>query len=100
MKRLSYKVVRMYAAHHLHYQSLLSVTQVGTRNTLLESEVKAVIKDMCEQEPSWPKGGNPKDPSLCWIWEVIARTETQCQGRQAGYTGGTSHLCYVEGHTN
>ena len=57
MKRLSYKVVRMYAAHHLQYQSLLSVAQVGTGNTLLESEVKAVIKDMCEQEPTGPKEG-------------------------------------------
>ena len=83
MERLFYKVVRMYAAHHLQYQSLLSVAQVGAGNTLLESEVKAVIKDMCEQELNWPKGGNPNDPSLCWIWEIIARTETQCQGRQA-----------------
>ena len=73
----------MYAAHHLQYQSLLSVAQVGTGNTLLESEVKAVIKDICEQEPNWPKGGNPNDPSLCWICEIIARTETQCQSRQA-----------------
>ena len=47
------------------------MAQVGTGNTL-ESEVKAVIK-----------GGNPYDPSLCWIWELIAHTETQCQGRQA-----------------
>ena len=82
MDRLSYTVVRMYAAHHLQYQSLLSVAQMGTGNTLIESEVKAAIKDMCEQESSWPKGGNPNDPNLCWIWEIIARTETQCQGRQ------------------
>ena len=73
----------MYAAHHLQNQSLLSVAQVGTGNTLLESEVKAVVKDMCEQEPKWPKGGNPNVPSLCWIWEIIAHTETQYQGRQA-----------------
>ena len=77
MERLSYKVVRMYATHHLQYQSLLSVAQVGSGNTLLESEVKAVVKDICEQEPNWPKGGNPNDPSLCWIWEIIAHTETQ-----------------------
>ena len=50
MERLSFKVVRMYAAHHLQYQSPLSVAQVGTGNTLLESEVKAVIRDMCEQD--------------------------------------------------
>ena len=56
---------------------------MGTGNTLLESEVKAVIRDMCEQEPIWPKEGKPYDPSLCWIWELIAHTETQCQGRQA-----------------
>ena len=83
MERLSYTVVRIYAAHHLQYQSLLSVAQVGSGTTLLESEVKAVVKDLCEQEPSWPKGGNPNDPNLCWIWEIIARTETQCQDRQA-----------------
>ena len=83
MERLSYTVVRMYATHHLQYQSLLSVAQVGTGNTLLESEVKAVVKDMCEQEPKWPKGGNPNDPSLCWIWEIIAHMETQCQVRKA-----------------
>ena len=47
----------------------------------MESEVKAAIKDMCEQESSWPKGGNPNDPNLCWI--TLARTEPQCQGRQA-----------------
>ena len=51
MERLSYKVVRMYAAHHLQYQSLLSVAQVGTRNTLLESEVKAVIKGRNQTGP-------------------------------------------------
>ena len=50
MKRLFYKLVRTFAAHHLQYQSLLSVAQVGTGNTLLESEVKAVIRDMCGQE--------------------------------------------------
>ena len=54
MERLFYKVVRTYAAHHLQYQSLLSVAQVGSGNTLLESEVKAVVKDKCEQEPNWP----------------------------------------------
>ena len=47
MEWMSYKVVRMYVAH-LQYQSLLAVAQVGTGNTLLESEVKAVVKDMCE----------------------------------------------------
>ena len=52
MERLSYKAVRMYAAHHLQYESLLSVAQVGTGNTLLDLEVMAVIKDMCEQEPN------------------------------------------------
>ena len=52
IERLSYEVVRAFAAHHLHYQSLLSVAKVGTRNTLLESEVKAAIRDMCEQEPN------------------------------------------------
>ena len=62
MERLSYTVVRMYAAHHLQYQSLLSVAQLGTGNTLIESEVKAAIKDMCEQESSWPKGGEPERP--------------------------------------
>ena len=56
---------------------------MGSGNTLLESEVKAVVKDMCEQKPNWPIGGNPNDPSLCWIWEIIAHTETQCQGRHA-----------------
>ena len=56
---------------------------MGSGNTLRESTVKAVVKDMCEQEPNCPEGGNPNDPSLCWIWEIIAHTETQCQGRQA-----------------
>ena len=59
------------------------MAQVGTGTTLLELEVKEVIRDMFEQEPNWPKGGNPYDSSLCWIWELIAHTETQCQGRQA-----------------
>jgi hypothetical protein len=75
--------VREFAAHHLQYQSLLSVAKVGAGNTLLESEVKAATRDMCEQVPTWPKKGNPGEISLCWIWEIIARTETECQGRQA-----------------
>ena len=83
MERLSYEVVREFAAHHLQYQSLLSVAKVGAGNTLLESEVKAATRDMCEQVPTWPKEGNPCDINLCWIWELIARTETQCKGRQA-----------------
>ena len=73
----------MYAAHYLQFKKLLSVTQAGTGNTLLESEVTAAIRDMCEQEPNWTKGGNPFDPSLCWIWELIAHTEPQCKGRQS-----------------
>ena len=65
MERLSYTVVLMYAAHHLQYQSLLSVAQMGTENTLMESEVKAAIKDMCEQESSWPKGGGTRTTLTC-----------------------------------
>ena len=65
MERLSYEVAREFAAHHLQYQSLLSVAKMGAGNTLLESEVKAATRDMCEQVPTWPKEGNPCDISLC-----------------------------------
>ena len=51
MERLSYEVERAFAAHHLQHQSLLSVAKVGAGNTLLESEVKAVTRDMCEHVP-------------------------------------------------
>ena len=66
-ERLSYEVVREFAAHHLQHQSLLSVAKVGAGNTLLEAEVKEAARDMCEQVPTWPKEGNPCVISLCWI---------------------------------
>ena len=37
-KRLSYEVVRAFAAHHLQHQSLLSVAKVGAGNTLVGSQ--------------------------------------------------------------